>query len=135
MQLHTPSHLSDGAKNWLADLRDVRTFTATEWRLVQLAAEAWDRAQNARRILGREGAVCRVPVTDKHGDVIRYEGEPVIRLTAHPAVGIARDSTATFSKLVNQLGLDRASAPAEDEPVHPGQTNIVDELAQRREAS
>jgi hypothetical protein len=64
-----------------------------------LAAEARDRASTARRTLQR-GLTIATPILSKKGDVI---GE---RIAAHPAAAIARDSTALYSRLVAQLGLD-----------------------------
>jgi hypothetical protein len=62
-----------------------------------LAAEAWDRTQQAREILARDG--------------ITVEGREGVK--AHPAIMIERDSRLAFARLVAQLSLDN------DEPVAP----------------
>jgi len=61
-----------------------------------LAAEAWDRSQEARETAEREGAY--------------YEdrfGQP----KAHPAVAVERDSRIAFARLMRELDLDGAPAP------------------------
>ena len=58
-------------------------------RLV-LAAEAWDRCQQAREILKREG--------------ITIEGREGVK--THPCIAIERDSRAAFASLLKQLNLD-----------------------------
>lgn len=133
----TPSHLSEGSQTWLAGLRDstdeegqpLRRFTATEWRILLLAAEAWDRAQTARRTMTREGLTVTAPILSKKGEVV---GE---RITAHPAAGIARDNSTLFSRLVAQLGLDTpAPRLGEEEPDKDGEEQpggILLRLAQR----
>jgi hypothetical protein len=131
-QLRVPTHLLEGSSAWLKGLRDDsgREWTATEWKLAQLAAEAWDRAQTARRKLEREGLTFTAPIFNKQGEVV---GE---RITAHPAANIARDSAQLFSKLVAQLGLDEAAPPAaaeQDGPAAPV-LSLMDQLAAARSA-
>ena len=60
---------------------------------LQLAAEAWDRCQQARMVIGREGLVL------------------VSSGRAHPAVTIERDSRLAFARLIRELDLD-AEPPA-----------------------
>jgi len=36
----TPTHLSEGSQTWMTALRDERELSATDWRLLTLAAEA-----------------------------------------------------------------------------------------------
>ena len=91
-----PSHLSKPSQGWLRELlADFPDATATERRLLVMAAEAWDRAARARRLLDREGLV----VSSSQGP------------KAHPAVAVARDSMTLFSRLVAQLGLDDVEEP------------------------
>lgn len=128
-QLHVPSHLSEGARNWIDAIREDRDWTLSQWRLVQLAAEAWDRSQTARRTLAREGMTLVIWAHDESGE--RY----ATSAKAHPAVPIVRDNAQLFAKLLGQLGLDREvvpEAPAVPAPPMAGQTNIIDELAARR---
>lgn len=104
-----PSHLREGSQAWMTALRGERDFNATQWRLLTLTAEAYDRAQTARRTLDREGLTISTPILSKQGEVV---GE---RIAAHPAAAIARDSAALFSKLTGQLGLDASKLAAPDE--------------------
>jgi P27 family predicted phage terminase small subunit len=60
-------------------------------RLLQLACEAWDRAQQAREQIDRDGLTIR---TADGG------------IKAHPAVGIERDSRLAVARLVRELDLD-----------------------------
>lgn len=126
-----PGSLSEGSQTWLQGLRDDREFSSTEWRLALLAAEAYDRAQTARRLLAREGLTFEV--TRWQGSA--EKGALVTTVTAHPACNIARDNVATFSKLVAQLGLD-VPAVAEASPEEEGQPEkapgILTILADRR---
>ncbi len=66
-------------------------------KLLQLAAEAWDRACQARRILAREGLVYR---------------DRFLKPRKHPAVSIEEGARLAFAKLLRELDL-------EGEP-HPG---------------
>jgi P27 family predicted phage terminase small subunit len=101
MPVHAvPRYLGAPSRAWLRHLTESYDFTPTEWRLLTLAAEAFDRAQTARRTLHREGLTLTVPVLSKKGEKV---GE---RITAHPAAAIARDATALYSRLVAQIGLD-----------------------------
>jgi hypothetical protein len=63
-------------------------------RVAVLAAESWDRAQQAREEIDRAGAY----YTDRLG-------EP----RAHPAVGVERDSQIRFARLVRELNLEDAA--------------------------
>ena len=59
--------------------------------LLQLACEAWDRSQQARKRLDQEGLTVPGP-----------EGE----LKTHPAVAIERDARLAVARLVRELDLD-----------------------------
>ena len=73
-------------------------------RLLQLAGESWDRAQEARVILARDGVV----VTDDRKNV-----------RSHPAVAIERDSRIAFARLVRELDLD-TEPPSDSRFAPPG---------------
>jgi phage terminase small subunit len=66
-------------------------------RLLQLACEAWDRAQQAREILATDG----ITVGGREG------------IKPHPAIAIERDSRLAFARLIAQLSLD------DEQPVSP----------------
>jgi P27 family predicted phage terminase small subunit len=92
-------------KNSIKPPKHLRTETAawwtqvhTEWRLEQhhsrlltMACTAWDRAEQAREILERDGIVI---------------GGRQAAVRPHPAVAIERDARIAFSRLVAQLNLD-----------------------------
>jgi hypothetical protein len=54
-------------------------------RLLQLAAECWDRAQAARRVIQQDGPF----TTNRYGATV-----------AHPALRFERDARANFAKLL-----------------------------------
>jgi len=95
-----PEHLEpETAEWWLRAAQDFELEGHHE-RLLTGAAEAWDRAQQARRILEEEGIV----VPDRFG-----QPKP------HPAVAIERDSKALFARLLRELAFD-VEPPAESRP-------------------
>jgi hypothetical protein len=106
LQHDVPRYLSTPSRAWLRHLADDYDWTPTEWGLAVLATETRDRASTARRTLQRAGLTIATPILSKKGDVI---GE---RIAAHPAAAIARDSTALYSRLVAQLGLDDENGDA-----------------------
>jgi phage terminase small subunit len=91
-----PSTLSDAAKKWWRTI--VTTFELEEWHILLLneAAHSWDRAQEARRIVDRDG-----PVTYDRWN----QAKP------HPGVQIERDSMAAFLKAWRELDIDNAPEP------------------------
>lgn len=66
-------------------------------RLLTLAAEAWDRTQEARQALDDNGLI----FMDRHGSV-----------KPRPEVAIERDSRIAFARLLRELDLDGEPAPA-----------------------
>jgi hypothetical protein len=60
-------------------------------RLLQAAAECWDRLQQARELLQRDGLV----IAGREGG-----------LRPHPAAAIERDSRIAFARLIRELDLD-----------------------------
>jgi len=96
-KLTAPAHLrTDTAKWWCA----VHTDFALEphhTRLLTLACEAFDRCQQARELIDRDGLT--VPTGDGG-------------LKAHPCIGIERDARLAFARLLRELDLD-TEPPAE----------------------
>ena len=66
-------------------------------RILTIAGETWDRLQQAREILDKDG----ITFHDDRGNV-----------RAHPAVAIARDCSVTFARLVRDLDLEDLTDPA-----------------------
>jgi P27 family predicted phage terminase small subunit len=92
-----PAHLRpETAAWWRAVLRDF-DLEEHHLRLLQAACEAWDRLQQARERIDRDGLT--IPTGDTG-------------MKAHPAVAIERDSRLAFARLVRELDLD-AGAPSE----------------------
>ena len=75
-------------------------------KLLQLAAESWDAAQQARAAVAEHGQF----YTDRYGCP-----------HPHPAVAIARDARLGYARLLRELGLDVAE-PA-DAPRPPLRAN------------
>ena len=71
-------------------------------RLLTLAAEAWDRTQEARQALDDHGLI----FTDRHGGV-----------KPRPEVAIERDNRIAFARLLRELDLDGEPGP---DPRPPG---------------
>jgi hypothetical protein len=62
---------------------------------LQAAAEAWDRLQEARARLAKDGTY----VEGRYG------------LRAHPAVAVEKDSKTLFARLLRELDLDGEPGP------------------------
>lgn len=86
-----PRHLRPATKRWWRDVLDEYDLEAHDIRLLTLAGEAWDRGQQAREIVDRDG----MTFTDRFG-------QP----KARPEVAIERDSRIGFARLLRELSLD-----------------------------
>ena len=93
LAMKAPSHLAPETRKWFTEVVTTYLLEPHHLRLLQLAAEAWDRCQQARMAIGREGLVL------------------VSSGRAHPAVAIERDSRLAFARLIRELDLD-AEPPA-----------------------
>jgi phage terminase small subunit len=85
-----PAHLSPSATQWWASTVERFVLEEHHLRLLQLALEAWDRAQAARELLDKEGLT-----------VVGSQGPK-----PHPAVAIERDSRLAVARLLRELDLD-----------------------------
>jgi P27 family predicted phage terminase small subunit len=95
-----PKHLTAKTRRWYADITTEFDLESHHLLLLQGAAECWDRAQQAREQLKKDG----MTFTDRHGHI-----------RPHPACQIERDSKALFSRLLRELALD-VSEPQEIRP-------------------
>lgn len=86
-----PAHLGDDTRRWWASVTGDYQLEPHHLRLLQLACEAWERAQQAREILARDGITA---VNDRGVTV------------AHPCVQIEKDARTGFARLVRELDLD-----------------------------
>ena len=91
--MKAPQHLTPGTRAWFSSVTSTYVLEEHHLRLLQLAAEAWDRCQQAREAITRDGLI--MLTTGK----------------AHPAVAIERDSRLAFARLIRELDLD-AEPPA-----------------------
>lgn len=91
-----PAHLSAASAGFWR--RTVREYVLAEQHLrtLQAALEAWDRGQEARRLLKAEGIIVR----DRFGAP-----------RAHPCIGIERDSRLAWLRAMRELDLEGEPAP------------------------
>jgi P27 family predicted phage terminase small subunit len=96
-----PKHLSKEVGQWWSQVADTYELEAHHLRLLQCAAEAWDRMQQAREAVAAQG----LTFTDSRGSI-----------KANPAVAIERDSRTAFVRLVRELDLDEAMGKLDARP-------------------
>ena len=90
-----PEHLTAASCEWFESVVSQFVLEQHHVHLLTLAAEALDRADQARELIAREG----LTVAGREG------------CKAHPAIAVEKDSRAAFGSLLKQLGLDKAGAP------------------------
>ena len=95
-----PSHLAPATRRWFRAVVEEFELESHHVRLLTLACEAWDRGQQARRVVEKEGLV----FSD-------FRGQP----KARPEIAIERDARTSFARLVREMGLDVAD-PDENRP-------------------
>lgn len=93
-----PKHLSKAVRAWWKSVMLDYQLEPHHLRLLQLAGEAWDACEQARKAIADHGTTYK----DRFG-------APRVR----PEVGIMRDSRLAFARLVRELDLD-VEAPASD---------------------
>lgn len=96
-----PKHLSAAARRWWKTVTADFDFEAHHLILLQNACELWDRSQDARKQVARDGAL----IPDRFGS-----------LKEHPAAKLERDSKIAFTRILRELGLDILGA---DEATRP----------------
>jgi phage terminase small subunit len=97
--ISAPAHLRPDTAAWWESVASDYALEAHLLRILSLAAEAWDRGQEAREAIAKHGPVY----------VDRFD-QP----RARPEVAIERDSRISFARLVRELALDL------DPPDEPG---------------
>ena len=95
-----PHHLRPATAKWWAGVVTDYELEAHHIRLLTLAAESWDRCQEARQAIEENG----LTFLDKHH-------QP----RARPEVAIERDSRGAFCRVLRELGLD-IGAPDDARP-------------------
>jgi phage terminase small subunit len=86
-----PAHLAEPTRAWWRSVVRDYQLEPHHLRLLQAAGEAWDRLQEARLLLLRDGLV----IGGREGG-----------MRPHPAIGIERDSRTAFARLIRELDLD-----------------------------
>ena len=99
--MKTPQHLSASTRHWFESVCKSYELEPHHLKLLTLAAEAWDRTQQARTIIDSEG----ITFLD------RFD-QP----KARPEIGIERDSRLAFARLVRELDLDTEATPEASRP-------------------
>jgi P27 family predicted phage terminase small subunit len=89
--MRAPSHLRNETRRWWRDVLDRYELEPHHLRLLQAAAEAWDRREQAREALAEHG----LTYADRFN-------QP----RARPEVAVERDARIAFARLVRELGLD-----------------------------
>ena len=96
-----PPHLAPETADWWRGVVDDFELEGHHLRLLRLACEAWDRTQQARELLDRDG------LTIATGDG---------GLKAHPAVAVERDARMAFTRVLRELDLDAEAPPSRARP-------------------
>jgi P27 family predicted phage terminase small subunit len=91
-----PSHLSPDGKVLFTKVTCDYQLEEHQLRLLQLACEAWDLAQEARAQIAKDG----ITIEGREGGIRQ-----------HPCVAVARDSSCRFAALIRQLGFDEEDVP------------------------
>jgi len=102
-----PDHLTPAASAWWASVTDEFALQPHHLRLLTLAAEAWDRCEQARQALAEHGLI----YTDRFG-------QP----RARPEVAIERDNRIAFARLLRELALDVDAPESPRPPALPGRS-------------
>lgn len=93
-----PKHLGRDTRRWWLSVSRSWDLDEHHVKVLTLAAEAWDRCQEARERIAQDGAY----LPDRFG-----------QLRVHPAVAVEKDSMTTFARLLRELDLD-TDGPAEE---------------------
>ena len=104
-----PSHLRAATARWWQAVIDGYELEEHHIRLLTLAAESWDRTQQAREILAKQG----LTFSDRFG-------QPRTR----PEVAIERDSRLAFLRVLRELGLDVEEPDSPRMPAVRGTANL-----------
>src|ERR1700682_6032183 len=99
-----PKHLRPETPRWFAAVSERFELEQHHFRLLKLAAEALDRAEQAREALPEHGTV----FNDRFGSP-----------RARPEIAIERDSRIAFARLLRELGIDDV-----EPPVAPGMAPV-----------
>ncbi|MEZ5290165.1 MAG: P27 family phage terminase small subunit [Vicinamibacterales bacterium] len=93
-----PRHLKPATRRWWSEVVRRWELEPHHVRLLTLCAEAWDRCQQARQLVDREGLTT---TTGAGGAKL------------HPAVRVEADARLAFARLLRELDLDVEPPSAE----------------------
>jgi phage terminase small subunit len=96
-----PKHLRTATKIWFSDVCTHYELEAHHVRLLTLACDAWDRCQQAREVLAKDGLTY----------LDRWNAP-----RARPEIAIERDSRIAFARLTRELDLDTDETPEGKRP-------------------
>lgn len=100
-----PSDLTPEAAEWFSEVVNSFELESHHVRLLTLAARAWDRAEEARLILDKEG----LTYTDRFGAP-----------RSRPEIAVERDSRFAFARLLREMALDLEPPPEARKPRRGG---------------
>ena len=104
-----PAHLRAPTARWWRSVLSDYELEEHHRRLLTLAAEAWDRTQQAREALKKHGITYRDRFGQPH---------------ARPEVMIERDSRLAFARLLRELALDVCAPDEVRAPVIRGNARL-----------
>jgi P27 family predicted phage terminase small subunit len=90
-----PAHLSEPTQAWWRAVVADYELMPHHLRLLEAAADAWERMLQARAVLQEEGLM----LATEHGP------------RKHPAVGIEHDAAIRFARLMRELDFDGGPRP------------------------
>jgi P27 family predicted phage terminase small subunit len=96
-----PKHLRTATKRWFRGVIQTFELEPHHILLLRAAAESWDRKEEAREQLAKDG----LTFVDRLGNV-----------RSHPAVQIERDSRQAFMRALRELSLDVDAPPEAPRP-------------------
>lgn len=102
-KINPPQHLSPASAAWFSAVVKDYLLEPHHVRLLTLASQAWDRAEQARLAIAEHG----LTHTDRFGTP-----------RARPEVAIERDSRLAFARLLREMALD--VAPPDSRPPRRG---------------
>ena len=103
--MSAPRHLSNAMRKWVARVCEKYEVAENDFKLLVMAAESWDLAENARIVIRKRG----VSYLDRFG-------QPRQR----PECAVLRDSRIAFIRIMRELNLEHETPVADESPKkHP----------------
>ena len=96
-----PRHLSEAMRTWVSSIADRYEIESQHFKILVLAAEAWDRCESARAVLTKQG----VSYIDRFGAP-----------RSRPEVAVERDSRIAFVRCLAALALENETPDERPRP-------------------